>query len=56
MIGKGIRGGTCHATANNNYMKKTTTKKQKKKNTSYLMYWGAHNLTWIGNVSKITCK
>ena len=51
MIGKGIRVGICHATANNNYMKK-----KKKKKTSYLMYWGAHNLTWIGNVSKITCK
>ena len=54
MIGKGIRAGICHATANNNYMKKK--KKKKKKKPSYLMFWGAHNLTWIGNVSKITCK
>ena len=32
MIGKGIRAGICHATANNNYMKK---KKKKKKTHIY---------------------
>ena len=34
MIGKGIRAGICHATANNNYMKK---KKKKKNQISYVL-------------------
>ena len=36
MIGKGIRVGICHATANNNYMKK------KKKKNPHILCIGVH--------------
>ena len=45
VVGKGIRGGICHAiyqytTANNKYMRNHT----KDKESSCLMYWDANNL------------
>ena len=45
MVGKGIRGGTCHsiyryAKANNKYMKGY----DKNKESSYLQYWNVKNL------------
>ena len=45
MVGKGTRGGICHAIhqyskANNKYMKGY----DKNKDSLYLMYWDANNL------------
>ena len=57
MVDKGIRGRICHAIhryakANNKYMKNYN----KDIKSPYLMYLGATNPVWMGNVSKIACK